>query len=251
MTSRILILGGTTEAYGLADALATTPTLSVMTSLAGRTANPRLAAGETRIGGFGGVPGLTKYLRDEGIQAVVDATHPFASGMGWNAAEACRLEGVPLLRLERPAWVATPGDLWSPVNDWDAAIDALRETAAKRVFLAVGRQELTPFARLDDIWFLIRVVTPPDPMPPFRLSELLLSRGPFDLERERRLLDAQRIDTIVCKNSGGEATADKLVAARERGIRVIMRERPKRPQVPLARNVTETLAWIERTLRRR
>lgn len=250
MTPSILILGGTTEAYALADILASKPGLRVVTSLAGRTANPRLPAGETRIGGFGGVTGLVDYLREEGIAAVVDATHPFASAMGWNAAEACRSTGLPLLRLERPAWAPQPGDRWTQVADWDAAVADMRDGGSKRVFLAVGRQELPPFAGLDDIWFLIRVVTPPDPMPTFRAHELLLSRGPFDLEGERALLDTHRIDTIVCKNSGGDATSDKLIAARERGIRVIMRERPKRPNVQLAASVEDAVGWVDRSLGR-
>ncbi|NEV65178.1 cobalt-precorrin-6A reductase [Thiorhodococcus minor] len=250
MTASILILGGTTEAYALADCLASRPGLRVMTSLAGRTANPRLPAGETRIGGFGGIPGLVDYLRQEGIAAVVDATHPFASAMGWNAAKACRSVGVPLVRLERPAWAPEREDRWTQVVDWEAAVAALQTGGSKRVFLAVGRQELAPFAGLEDIWFLIRVVTPPDPMPHFRAYELLLARGPFDLESERALLDTHRIDAIVCKNSGGEATSEKLVAARERGIRVIMRERPERPCVPLAASVAEALEWVDRTLGR-
>ncbi|MBK1721290.1 cobalt-precorrin-6A reductase [Thiocystis violacea] len=245
MTTSILLLGGTTEAYALAESLVADTRLRVMNSLAGRTTNPRLPAGETRIGGFGGIEGLADYLRQEGIRAVIDATHPFASTMGWHAAEACRSTDVPLLRLERPAWVAAPGDHWESVEDWRAAVEVLERSGSRHVLLAVGRQEVAPFASLDDIRFLIRAVTPPDPMPPFRSAELLLSRGPFDLDSERRLLDAHRIDTIVCKNSGGEATADKLVAARERGIRVVMRQRPQRPRLPLATSVAQALAWVD------
>lgn len=240
----ILILGGTTEAYALAESLVNDDRLRVMTSLAGRTTNPRLPAGETRIGGFGGIEGLATYLQENGIRTVIDATHPFASAMGWNAAAACESTGTPLLRLERPAWSAVSGDRWESVGDWSEAVAALEHGGSKRVLLAVGRQEVAPFAGLDDIWFLVRAVTPPDPMPPFRSAQLLLSRGPFDLDSERQLLDAHRIDTIVCKNSGGEATADKLVAARERGIRVVMRQRPPRPTVPRAADIEEALVWL-------
>ncbi|MBK5963672.1 cobalt-precorrin-6A reductase [Thiocystis minor] len=242
--TKILILGGTTEGYALADALTTRADLRVINSLAGRTDHPRLPAGETRIGGFGGAAGLADYLREQGIRAVIDATHPFAAGMGWNAAEGCRVAAVPLLRLERPAWSAVPGDRWESVADWAGAVATLIGGGSRRVLLAVGRQELAPFAGLDAIWFLIRAVTPPDPLPPFPAGELLLARGPFDLGGERALLDDQAIDTIVCKNSGGEATAAKLTAARERGIRVIIRERPARPALPTATTVAEAIAWL-------
>lgn len=245
-TARILILGGTTEGYALADALADDAGLHVINSLAGRTADPRLPTGETRIGGFGGVAGLADFLRERLVTAVIDATHPFAATMGWHAAEACRTTGIPLLRLERPGWTAGPGDRWERVDDWEAAGTTLRRLGARRVLLALGRQELAPFAGLDGIWFLIRLVTPPNPMPPFGAAEVLLSRGPFDLATERALLEEHGIDAIVCKNSGGEATVAKLVAARERGIPVVMRRRPARPEISTASSVAEALGWLDR-----
>ncbi len=253
----ILILGGTSEGYALAETLSesnatrrsTTGTTSaarwrVISSLAGRTSSPRLPAGETRIGGFGGVAGLADYLRETPIAALIDATHPFAATMGWHAAEACQALGVPVLRLERPAWQPQPGDRWHAIDDWEAAGTTLRRLGARRVLLAVGRQDLEPFVGLTAMHFLIRCVTPPDSPPAFADAELLLARGPFDLASERALLDAQRIEAIVCKNSGGEATAAKLVAARERGIPVVIRQRPHRPALPSCADVEGALQWL-------
>lgn len=245
MKTPLLILGGTTEAYALADLLAGRDDLHVINSLAGRTANPRLPAGETRVGGFGGAGGLATWLRERDIRAVIDATHPFAATMGWNASAGCRAAGIPLVRLERPAWRPVPGDRWESVADWEQAVAALVRGGSRRVLLAVGRQELAPFAGLADIWLLVRAVTPPDPMPPLCRFELLLSRGPFDLAGERALLAAHGIDSIVCKNSGGGATDAKLTAARERGIRVIMRERPPRPPVAVVATPAAALAWLD------
>lgn len=242
MTRNILILGGTAEAYVLADALALRPGLQVISSLAGRTGTPRLPTGEVRVGGFGGVPGLVAYLRDTAIDAVVDCTHPFASRMGWNAAEACAAAAVPLLRLERPAWVRQDGDVWDEVEDWAKAV-ALVSARSRRVLLAVGRQDVAPFAGLEGVWFLIRSVEAPDPMPPFAQAEILLSRGPFSETAERDLLTARRIDTIVCKNSGGPTDA-KLAAARALGVRVVMMRRPPRPQTARAATVVEALDWL-------
>jgi len=240
---RVLILGGTTEGYALAEALAATGRWDSMSSLAGRTANPRPPAGAMRIGGFGGPEGLARYLTDDGITAVIDATHPFASRMGWNAAAACAATGLPLLRLERPKWAPRDGDAWTLVPDWDAAVAALRGLRAQRVLLAVGRQEVAPFAVLPEVWMLIRSVQAPDPMPPFVQSDLLLARGPFSLDSETALLRDQRIDTIVCKNSGG-ATDTKLSAARALGVRVVMRDRPARPDTATVPTVDATVAWL-------
>ncbi|SDE17031.1 cobalt-precorrin-6A reductase [Rhodospira trueperi] len=244
---RVLILGGTTEGYALAEALVADGRWDPVSSLAGRTANPRPPAGDMRVGGFGGPEGLARWLTDQGIAAVIDATHPFARRMGWNAATACADTGVPLLRLERPKWVPRDGDAWTLVPDWDAAVDALRTLRAQRVLLAVGRQEVAPFAVLPDVWMLIRSVQAPDPMPPFTHAELLLARGPFSLEDETALLRDQRIDTIVCKNSGG-ATESKLAAARALGVRVVMRDRPRRPETVTVATVDAATGWLDRAI---
>jgi precorrin-6A/cobalt-precorrin-6A reductase len=268
--SAVLILGGTGDAYQLAERVhgdhgsqgkqghqsnqSHHARLRVISSLAGRTANPRQPAGELRVGGFGGADGLSAYLRAEGIAAVVDATHPFAATMRWNAAAACAAAGVPLLRLERPAWVAGPGDRWIEVDDWSAAalqLRALGASGARRVLLALGRQELAPFAALDSLHFLIRSVDAPDPLPPFKHAEVLLARGPFSHADERELLVAKRIDAIVCKNSGGTATDAKLAAARELGITVLMRRRPQRPDSPTVDTVAAAERWLAERLAER
>ncbi|MBB4286071.1 cobalt-precorrin-6A reductase [Roseospira goensis] len=241
---RVLILGGTTEGYALAETLAAGGRWAPVSSLAGRTANPRPPAGAMRVGGFGGPEGLTRWLIDEGIAAVIDATHPFASRMGWNAATACADSGVPLLRLERPKWQPGPGDAWTLVGDWDGAVEALRETGARRVLLAVGRQEVAPFAVLSDVWMLIRSVQAPEPMPPFARAEVRLARGPFSLADETALLRDRAIDTIVCKNSGG-ATDAKLTAARALGVRVVMRDRPRRPETATVPTVVAAAEWLD------
>ena len=242
MARNILILGGITEAYALARELGEHPEMRVISSLAGRTGNPRLPVGDVRIGGFGGPQGLAAYLRENRIDAVVDCTHPFASRMGWNAAEGCATAGVPLLRLERPVWARRDGDVWDEVDDWAQAVTVVG-AQSRRVLMTVGRQELAPFAGLDHVWFLIRSVEAPDPLPPFTQAEILLARGPFTRESERDLLTARGIDTILCKNSGGPTDA-KLAAARELGVRVVMKSRPRRPDTPRAASVAEALAWL-------
>ena len=239
----VLLLGGTTEGYELAQALAELGTLRVVSSLAGRTQNPRLPAGEVRIGGFGGIEGLRDYLSRNRIDAVIDATHPFAGRMGWNAANAAALANVPLLRLERPAWQAGPGDRWHCVQDWTQAAQAV-ERSASRVLLAIGRQELEHFAHLERQWFLIRTVDRPDPPPAFAQYHLLLAKGPFTLDGERQLLVENRIDAIVCKNSGGTATDAKLSAARELGIGVVMLDRPQRPPTAVVSTTAAAMDWV-------
>ena len=243
MRRKVLILGGTGEGAALAEALNENVNWQAISSLAGRVANPRLPPGEIRIGGFGGPEGLAQYLRTQNIAAMVDATHPFARRMGWNAAAAAQTTGVPLLRLERPAWRAQAGDRWTDIESWDEAVALLRGKQ-RRVFLALGRQELAPFTALADTSFVIRSVEAPDAGVKFAQAELVLARGPFKLEDERALLRQHRIDCIVCKNSGGAATDGKLTAARELGIEVMMQRRPKRPDAMAVDNLTAAKDWL-------
>jgi len=177
---RVLVLGGTTEGRELASACAAVPGLEVISSLAGRTRTPILPAGAVRIGGFGGVAGLVSYLRAEAIDAVVDATHPFAATITANAAAASSQTGVPLLVLRRPGWTERPGDVWHRVASLDEAAAAL-PALGERVLLTTGRQGIAAFAGVDACWFLARSVEAPTPPAPRRL-EVLLDRGPFTVE---------------------------------------------------------------------
>ncbi|MGW1895049.1 cobalt-precorrin-6A reductase [Streptomyces sp. NPDC002004] len=242
----VLILGGTAEARRLAGILCTEmPSVRVTTSLAGRVAAPLLPPGEVRIGGFGGADGLARWLREQGVDAVIDATHPFAGTMSLNAARAAATAHLPLLALRRPGWVPEAGDDWHVVDSLDAAA-VLLPRLGRRVFLTTGRLGLSAFAGLDDLWFLVRSVDRPGPPHPPRML-VLLDRGPFTLDGERQVLAAHHIDVVVTKDSGGAATAPKLKAAREAGLPVVVVRRPPLPDgVPAAATEQEAAAWLLR-----
>ncbi|MCU7725942.1 cobalt-precorrin-6A reductase [Actinoplanes sp. KI2] len=234
----VLILGGTGEGRALAAAL---PRFRVISSLAGRTREPLLPAGEVRIGGFGGVDGLADYLRAQRVDVLVDATHPFAAQISANAAAAAAVTGRPLLVLRRPGWIERPGDDWHRVPTLEAAA-ALLPRLGRRVFLTTGRQGIAAFADTPECWFLARSVEPPTPPVPLHL-EVLLDRGPFTVDGELRLLREHRIDVLVSKDSGGADA--KLVAARERGIPVVLIDRPALPAAAAtATSVEEAVAWL-------
>ncbi|MFD9729035.1 cobalt-precorrin-6A reductase [Streptomyces sp. NPDC059072] len=238
----VLILGGTTEARRLAAALVDAGAGRVTTSLAGRVGSPVLPPGETRIGGFGGPAGLAEWIAAHRVTHLVDATHPFAERMSFNAAKAAALSGIPLLALRRPGWTPEPGDAWT-FTDSLAEAAALLPSLGSRAFLTTGRMGLHTFAHLTETWFLVRSVDPPDAPAPPRL-EVVLARGPFTLDDERELLARHRIDVLVTKDSGGSATAPKLTAAREAGIPVLMVARPPVPEgVAVAESVEAVLKW--------
>ncbi|MFZ4288241.1 cobalt-precorrin-6A reductase [Variovorax sp. HJSM1_2] len=238
---RVLVLGGTTEASQLARALADAH-IDAIFSYAGRVAAPLAQPIPTRVGGFGGAEGLQAWLAAEHISHVVDATHPFAAQMSRNAVAACAAAGVPLLALERPAWLAQAGDDWRHVADIEGAVAALPAQAA-RVFLAIGRQHVAPFLACVQHWFLLRLV---DPAPELHLDhgEVLRARGPFTAESDTRLMQTHGITHIVAKNAGGAGAEAKLLAARALGLPVILIDRPVVPARATVGSVAEVLAWL-------
>ncbi|MGJ5831626.1 cobalt-precorrin-6A reductase [Streptomyces ossamyceticus] len=243
----VLILGGTTEARRLAELLHGTPGLTLTSSLAGRVTGPRLPPGEVRVGGFGGAEGLTGWLREHRVDALIDATHPFAGTMSFHAARAAADAHVPLLALRRPGWVPVDGDDWHEAASLaDAA--TLLPALGRRVFLTTGRLGLGAFAGLDELWFLVRSVEPPEAPHPARM-EVLLDRGPFTLDGERALLRRHRVDVLVTKDSGGAATAPKLTAAREADLPVVVVRRPPVPEgVPVAADPETAVRWVDEHL---
>jgi precorrin-6A/cobalt-precorrin-6A reductase len=240
---RLLILGGTGDAVKLAAQTVLISGLETITSLAGRTSEPSTVTGVIRVGGFGGEAGLVEYLRSNSIDLLIDATHPFAAQISGNAAKAATTVGIPLLMLVRPAWERLPLDSWIEVESIEDAVTAIPATA-ERIFLTIGRQQLAPFATLTDRWCLMRSIDPPAvdlPLPP---GKMLLDRGPFSLEQERQLLREYRIDTIVSKNSGGDATYAKMIAARELGLPVVMVQRPIMPDGERVGDIEGAMGWL-------
>lgn len=238
----ILILGGTTEASALARALADRGMTATL-SYAGRTDAPKAQPIAIRIGGFGGIDGLTRYLRDERITHLVDATHPFAAQMSAHAVAAAREASVALVALTRPAWAPRPGDRWQAVSDIPAAIAALAGPA-RRVMLALGRMHVDAFAAQSQHHYLLRFVDTPPDRPALPRHDLVVDRGPFTAEGDIDLMRTHGIDLIVAKNAGGTGAEAKLHAARALGLPILMIDRPVLPARQEVQAVDDVLRWI-------
>ena len=218
---RLLLLGGTSEARALSERLARESGVEAIVSLAGRTRAPLASPLPTRIGGFGGVEGLRRYLLESRINRVIDATHPFAERISANARAACAALGLPLAVLAREAWRRRPGDRWVEVPDMAGAVAALGQPP-RRVFLTIGRLSVPAFRAASQHFYLIRSIEAPEPgeLPPS--AELILARGPFSRDDEMRLMRAHDIDVLVTKNSGGPLTYAKIEAARALSLETIV-----------------------------
>lgn len=238
---RALILGGTADASLLAATIARAG-LDAVYSYGGRTRAPADQPLPTRIGGFGGASGLADYIRGERITHVIDATHPFAAEMSRNALVACAETGTSLIALERAPWVRAPGDNWIEVGDVAAAVAALPEMPA-RIFLAIGRQHIAPFATKPQHTYTLRFVDPPEARLPFA-AEVIVSRGPFTLDDELDMMRSRGIAWIVARNSGGDGARAKIDAARVLGLPVIMISRPTLPERQRVESVAEVMQWL-------
>jgi len=241
--TRVLLLGGTTEASDLAKALADQG-IDAVFSYAGRTEAPVRQPLPQRIGGFGGVAGLVDYLRQNAMTHLIDATHPFAAQMSHHAVQAASQTQTPLVAFERAPWLAAQGDQWHHVPDMAGAVAALPDDPA-RVFLAIGRQHLEDFAAKPQHHYLLRLVDPTAALP-LPKATALIARGPFTLQGDLALLQTHRITHIVAKNAGGSGARAKMDAARALSLPVILIERPCVPDRPRVDSVEQVLAWLHR-----
>jgi precorrin-6A/cobalt-precorrin-6A reductase len=241
---RILILGGTTEARELARLIVNDRRFEPTLSLAGRTTAPLPQPVPSRVGGFGGREGLASWLRQEQIEGVIDATHPFAVNISGNAVAATQALAIPLGSLRRPAWEPATRDRWTIVETAENAAAALGDVP-RRVFLTAGRLELPAFATAPQHDYLARTIDPPGDVPLPPRIRFLADRGPFDVDAEVALLAAGRIEVLVSKNSGGAATYAKIEAARRLGLPVVMIARPEKPAGHALADVDACVRWLE------
>jgi precorrin-6A/cobalt-precorrin-6A reductase len=242
---RVLLLGGTSEAALLAERLASIPDIEATLSLAGRTANPSASPLPVRIGGFGGVAGLAEYLAREGIDLVIDATHPFATRISNNAIAACAANGIPLLAVERPPWTQTSGDRWEEHETVEAAIAALPE-APQRIFSGLGRQSIAALCSAPQHHYVIRVIDPVAPPRELPHAIIVMARGPFRTTDDVALFREHDIQCVLAKNAGGSAAYAKLEAARQLGLKVHMIRRPEIAKRPVVNSVDDVMAWISK-----
>ena len=231
----------------MAARLAQRSDLDVTLSLAGRTAAPLAHAVPIRVGGFGGADGLADHLAAERVDVLIDATHPYANVMSQNAAAAAHKAAVAFVALRRPAWIAVAGDCWIDVSDAREAAYAIGQES-RSVFVALGRNELAPFAGAPQHRYLVRSVDPVDPPLPVPHVSYVTARGPFSEADDRMLMTAHAVEVVISKNSGGSAAYGKIAAARALGIKVIMLRRPPAPSGPAVETVDDALAWLDHTL---
>lgn len=245
---RLLLLGGTGEARELASRLADDLRLQVVSSLAGRTATPALPPGAVRIGGFGGEDGFARYLAEERIDAVLDATHPFARRITETAYRVCLRLKRPYLRLERPAWQPEAGDCWLEVPDLASGLKLACGTAAT-LFVSIGQREWPHLLAYRHCRFIVRTIDPVAPPAAHILP--VFGRPPYTVAGDRELLQRFAVTCLLVRNAGGAGARPKLIAARSLGLPVVMIQRPPLSVAPVVPDLASAQLWLEDLLRGR
>ncbi len=245
MKKNILLLGGSSEGFELANRLNNHPTFHVISSLAGRTSLPRKPKGAFRTGGFGGIKGLSTYLQDNNIHALIDATHPYAQIISQNAAAAAKATNTPHIHLCRPAWQKTKTDHWIETNN---ATDSAKLLTFEQspIFLTIGRTDLTAFLTRPELTFLTRAIEhPPEQETLPSNFKFIYAKGPFSYDDEVQLMQQHGIKALVSKNSGGKHAYAKIKVARTLQIPVIMIKRPTKPNSPSAETTEQIINWLD------
>lgn len=239
----LLLLAGAGEAREIAAVLADQRHIRVTASLHYPERSLGPLAIPTRIGRFGGDGGFLRYLQAEGIGAVLDVTHPFATGVSKRSTRICTDLGVPYAQVLRPEWRAGPNDNWIDVADEAGAAGIVPPDA--KVFTTTGRATLAGFKDMFARHLFVRQLTDDGGQENMKNVTYVFGKAPFSVNEEIALFEELDIDWLIVRNAGGDASRTKLDAARALGLPVAMIRRPPQPEGPKLETVQAALDWVE------
>ncbi len=231
----ILLLGGTSESIPIARALKEE---GLKTILSTATSFPLNGEGDIdieRLSGRLDQSGLKNLIKSRNISAVIDATHPYASEISFNAAMVCAEISIPIKVFERRSDIQDiPGLIWAKDHNESAEIAvSFKET----ILLTTGTKNLKIYlekAKEVNLRAVARILDN------FESRKEALMAGLNDEDIIRTPSNASYFDNhmaivksgasvLVTKDSGAAGgTRLKVAAALEADCKVIVVERPKR-----------------------
>ncbi|MGP7817190.1 precorrin-6A reductase [Niallia sp. 01092] len=178
---------------------------------------------------------MMSLIKAKGVQAVVDASHPFAEEASKNAISAAKQAEVPYIRYERESQTFAYEKM-SVVDDYEEAA-SLAATKKGVVMLTTGSKTLQVFTKklleVPDIRLIARMLPIAENMEKCTKLGLLQKniiaiQGPFTKEFDQALYKQYGVNVMVTKESGKVGSVDqKVEAAKELGIEIIMIRRPR------------------------
>ena len=177
--------------------------------------------------------------RHQPYRWVIDASHPFASRITAALAQACGEAGVPLLRLRRPELPGSGVEFLADLADLEGRVcpgeRCLLAIGARRLAEAVGR---TPGA-LHHARILPRPLALQQAMAAGLAAERVACLQPLASASawaavEEALCRQWRIQTVLCRRSGGPGEAHWRAIGQDLGLRLLLLERPEEPDTLLS-----------------
>ena len=245
--SELCVFAGTTEGRRLVEFLLDQP-VSVYVCVAtdyGETLVPHGENIEISAGRLDGAA-MERLFTDRRFDAVIDATHPFATLASETIQAACRETKTDYVRLNRDGGAIDEGAVY--VDSIQAAAEWLSDHPGPAL-LATGSKELAPYTRVEGYQerFYPRVLPMQSSLEAcaaagFAPTHIIAMQGPFSIEMNVATLKAVGANYLVTKESGKSGgLPEKLEAARLAGSRCVVIGKP--PQVE-GMDFAETARWL-------
>ena len=187
-----------------------------------------------------------RFLIENGIEYLIDASHPFDKEITELCKRVSKLADIKLTHFLRPPWIPTIDDNWTSVRTLDEAAKTIPD--GSNVFIATGRIGLEKFSKLTSSKLFIRRLGKVKMHCPLDNGKFIYGDPPFSLKDEISLFRSLKIDVLIIKNVGGEGSFAKVEAARAMNISVIMIERPQKSWVNGIDTIPGIFKWMDHNL---
>ena len=230
----ILCLAGTSDARALALEIKNTGFPLLATVVTENAAEELKQAGVPVRAGRLTAEDMVSLIQANGVQAIVDASHPFAEEASKNAMMAAKTVQIPYIRYERESQTFQ----YEKLKIVESYAEAAELAAAKKgvVMLTTGSKTLQVFTEKllgnPDIRLVARMLPRIDNMEKCEQlglpqKNIIAIQGPFSKELELALYKQYGVTLMITKESGKVGSVDqKVEAAKELGIEIIMIGRP-------------------------
>ena len=234
----ILLLGGTSDSAPLAEALAQRGYQVLVSTATEATLNIGQHPAIQRRSGVLDKTAMIALIQEKKIQAIVDATHPYATIVRATANDIAEQLELPYFSFVRPTSVSNSetGIRFAPNHQ---AAAQLTVTYQRPILLTIGVKNLLPYVttvQATQIPLIARVLPTDSSHQACRVAGLsdkniILARGPFSVAENRAVIRRFNIGVLVTKDGGAAGgVPEKLEAAQTEGCEVIVVQRPALPQ---------------------
>lgn len=249
----ILVLAGTSDARALAIEIKQAG-FSLLATVVTENAAIELRNADIPVQ-VGRLPAsdMASLLVEKGIRVIVDASHPFAEEASKNAMNAAEQAKVPYIRYERESQNFQYEKLTMVQSYEEAAEIAAQKKGV--ILLTTGSKTLQIFTKqllnVPGVRLLARMLPRLDNLEKceslgFPQKNIIAIQGPFTKEFDLALYKQFGVTLMITKESGQIGSVnEKVEAAKELGIDMILISRPTINYGQVYRNFTSVLEALQ------